>query len=193
MLQQAQADSEPQTKQAGAKLANRIYQDALARMEPSPDGPDLAEFITSLALEDSVTNADRGIDRAFWSYESELEGTDKPVPNRFLAKACGESRGLQVLEDTPAGNQLNSYCLDNVDVLNALAQHFDFDEAELGAVHGAAWDTLSERFAEATEGLAVPFAADITEGSVLGKIEVPALLRNSEVGKEGIKFATPLP
>lgn len=118
---------------------------------------------------------------------------DVPVPNRFLARACGESRGLQVLEDTPAGHQLNSYALDNRHVLEGLVEHFAFDPEELDAVHGQAWDSLSDRFAKATEGLAIPFAADVTRGSVLGRIETPALLKKANVGKEGIKFATPLP
>lgn len=117
---------------------------------------------------------------------------DVPVPNRFLARACGESRGLQVLEDTPAGHQLNSYALDNRHVLEGLVEHFDFDPEELDAVHGQAWDSLSDRFAEATEGLAIPFAADVTRGSVLGKTEMPTLLKKADVGKEGVKFATPL-
>uniref|UniRef100_A0AAU2JQW5 Uncharacterized protein n=1 Tax=Streptomyces sp. NBC_00049 TaxID=2903617 RepID=A0AAU2JQW5_9ACTN len=193
VLQQAQADSEPGTPQEGAKLADKIYQDYLATVEPNTEGPGLLAFIGNLAGEHSVTNPDRGPDRSFWSYVSDLEGTDKPVPNRFLAKACGESRNLQVLEDTPAGHQLNSYCLGNDNVVTALSSHFDFDEAELDAVHGDAWDTLSKRYAQETEGMAVGFAADITKGSVLGRIEVPELLANSNVGKEGIKFATPLP
>lgn len=43
-----------------------------------------------------------------------------------------------------------------------LARHFDFDPEELDAAHGAAWDTLSDRYAMATEGLVIGFAADIT-------------------------------
>ncbi|MEV7519484.1 hypothetical protein [Streptomyces sp. NPDC091371] len=192
-MEQAQADAEPGTKQAGAALAGRIYQDYLAKHGQDKDPPGLLQFIENLAQSESVTNEDRGPHRAFWSYKSELEGESRAVPNRFLARACGESRGLQVLEDTPAGYQLNSYCLGNQAVMLSLAQHFDFDAAELDAAHGQAWDTLSDRFAKATEGLAIPFAADITKGSVLGATEMPALLQNSEVGKEGVKFATPLP
>ncbi|MGW0754870.1 hypothetical protein, partial [Streptomyces sp. NPDC002587] len=166
-MQQAHAEAEPAREQDGTKVAGRIYQDYLATLEPNEGGPGLLRYIEDLVKNTSVTNEDRGPHRAFWSYESRLEGADRPVPNRFLARACGESRGLQVLEDTPAGHQLNSYSLGNRYVVRALAEHFAFDEAELDATHGAAWDTLSERFAEATEGLAVPFAADITEGSVL--------------------------
>lgn len=172
-------------------VAERIYRDYLAS---HPDGgPTLPDFIAGIGRDESVTNDARGPHRAFWSYESELDGVDVPVPNRFLARACGESRGLQVLEDTPAGHQLNSYALDNRHVLEALAEHFDFDPEELDAVHGQAWDSLSERFAEATEGLAIPFAADVTRGSVLGRTEMRALLKKANVGKEGVKFATPLP
>ncbi|MET9320858.1 hypothetical protein ABZX75_11830 [Streptomyces sp. NPDC003038] len=115
------------------------------------------------------------------------------MPNRFLARACGESRGLQVLEDTPAGHQLNGYFLGNEFVVDALAQHFGFEPEELDTTHVQAWDTLSDRYAEETEGLVIGFAADITEDSVLGKTEMPKLLQKSNVGKDGIKFATPMP
>ncbi|WP_405491500.1 hypothetical protein [Streptomyces sp. NBC_00096] len=192
VLQEAQADVDRADPRAGREVAEKVYRDCLSA-QPESSEPNLLGFITALAREGSVTNEERGADRAFWSYESQLEGADKPVPNRFLARACGESRGLQVLEDTPAGHQLNSYSLGNRTVVRALAQHFDFDPDELGTAHGRAWDTLSDRYAEATEGLVITFAADITEDSVLGKTEIPALLQNSKVGKEGIKFATPMP
>ncbi|MGW7063120.1 hypothetical protein ACWGHM_32125 [Streptomyces sp. NPDC054904] len=174
-------------------MASRLYQDYLSTLKPGETGPGLLAYITDIANNRSVTNEDRGPDRAFWSYQSVLQGADGPVPNRFLARACGESRGLQVLEDTPAGHRLNGYFLDNEFVKDAISQHFGSVPKELGATHGKAWDTLSERFAQETEGLAVSFAADITENSVIGKIEIPELLKNSKVGKEGIKFATLLP
>ncbi|MGW2015478.1 hypothetical protein [Streptomyces sp. NPDC001927] len=194
-LEQEHDAAEPRDEQAGAAIARRLYGDYLSTLDPKAEGPQpgLLHFIENLAAKDSVTNKDRGPHRAFWSYESELEGVDKPVPNRFLAKACGQSRGLQVLEDTPAGHQLNGYFLGNEYVVDALAEHFNFDPEKLDATHGAAWDTLSDRYAVATEGLVIGFAADITPGSVLGKTEIPALLKNAAVGKEGIKFATPLP
>ncbi|MGW7098400.1 hypothetical protein [Streptomyces sp. NPDC054838] len=192
-FQQAHADSEPGDKQAGAAVAGEIYREYLSTLKQDEAAPGLLKFIENLAESGSVTTEDRGPHRAFWSYQSQLEGADTPVPNRFLARACGESRGLQVLEDTPAGHQLNSYSLGNELVVDALTQHFDFDPDELDSAHGKAWDTLSDRYAEATEGLVIAFAADITEDSVLGKTEVPALLQNSKVGKEGIKFATPMP
>ncbi|RKT05422.1 hypothetical protein BX286_3418 [Streptomyces sp. 3211.6] len=194
-LQQEHAAAEPRDRQSGAAIARRLYGDYLSTLDPEAEGPKpgLVDFIEKLAAKESVTNADRGPHRAFWSYESKLEGVEKPVPNRFLAKACGQTRGLQVLEDTPAGHRLNGYFLGNEFVVDALARHFDFDPEELDAAHGAAWDTLSDRYALATEGLVIGFAADITADSVLGKTEIPALLKNADVGKEGIKFATPLP
>ncbi|MFJ3880774.1 hypothetical protein ACIPW5_25365 [Streptomyces sp. NPDC090077] len=190
-MQKQHAEAMPRNQQAGAEVAERIYRDYQASY---PDGgPTLPDFIAGIGRNVSVTNDARGPHRAFWSYESVLEGADTPVPNRFLARACGESRGLQVLEDTPAGHQLNSYALDNRHVLEGLVEHFKFDAEELDTVHGQAWDALSDRFAEATEGLAIPFAADVTRDSVLGKTEMPALLKKANVGKEGVKFATPLP
>ncbi|MFD8148277.1 hypothetical protein [Streptomyces sp. NPDC059708] len=190
-MQKQHAEATPKDQEAGAEVAERIYGDFLAS---HPDGgPTLPDFIAGIGRGGSVTNDARGPHRAFWSYESVLDGADTPVPNRFLARACGESRGLQVLEDTPAGHQLNSYALDNRYVREGLVEHFDFDPVELATVHGQAWDSLSDRFAEATEGLAIPFAADVTRDSVLGKTEMPSLLKKANVGKEGVKFATPLP
>ncbi|MEU9031397.1 hypothetical protein AB0D46_28560 [Streptomyces sp. NPDC048383] len=191
-LDQEHANATPADQEQGYEVAQRIFADYVASGASTKD-PDLLQFIKGQANSGSVTNEDRGVHRAFWSYESKLEGVGAPVPNRFLARACGESRGLQVLEDTPVGHQLNSYFLDNRYVVEALAEAFKFDPVELRSIHGKAWDTLSERFAQETEGLAVSFAADITENSVIGNIEIPALLKNSKVGKEGIKFATRLP
>ncbi|MFD6877207.1 MULTISPECIES: hypothetical protein [unclassified Streptomyces] len=187
------AQAEPSSKRAGTAVASRLYQDYLSTLKPGETGPGLLAYITDIANNRSVTNEERGPDRAFWSYQSVLEGADGPVPNRFLARDCGESRGLQVLEDTPAGHRLNGYFLDKEFVKDAITQFFGSVPKELGATHGKAWDTLSERFARETEGFAVSFAADITENSVVGNIAIPELLKNSKVGKEGIKFATSLP
>lgn len=178
--------------ESGLELAGRIFSDCQSA-QAGQSRLDLPAFVKDLSENTSVTNEDRGPDRAFWSYESQPEGADSPIPHRFLARAFGESRGLQVLEDTPAGHQLNSYFLGNANVVEAMVEHFGIDADELGAAHGKAWDTLSTRYAEATEGLVIALAADITEDSVLGKTEIPALLENSKVGKEGIKFATPMP
>ncbi|MFD0374516.1 hypothetical protein [Streptomyces sp. NPDC127112] len=115
--------------------------------ELSGRGPTLPDFIEGIGRDGSVTNDARGPHRAFWPYESVLEGADTPVPNRFLARACGESRGLQVLEETPAGHQLNSYAPDHRHVLEGLVEHFKFNSEELDTVHGQAWDALSDRFA----------------------------------------------
>ncbi|MFD3935176.1 hypothetical protein ACFWSF_11310 [Streptomyces sp. NPDC058611] len=186
------AESEPADETAGRRLAARLFQDCQSA-QPGQTAPDLLGFITHISEQGSVTNEDRGPDRAFWSFKSQPEGADRAIPHRFLARAYGESRDLQVLEDTPAGNQLNGYFLGNEFMVDALAQHFDFAPEELDATHGAAWLTLSDRYAEATEGLVITFAADITEGSVLGNTEMPKLLRKSNVGKDGIRFAVPMP
>ncbi|MCY0922771.1 MULTISPECIES: hypothetical protein [unclassified Streptomyces] len=196
-FEQEHAESEPADESAGRRLAVRLYEDCLSAQPeqdgPEQDGPDLMGFIKHISEQGSVTNEDRGPDRAFWSFKSQPEGADRAIPHRFLARAYGESRGLQVLEDTPAGNRLNGYFLGNEFVVDALAQHFDFEPEELDAAHGAAWDTLSDRYAEAAEGLVITFAADITEDSVLGKTEMPKLLGGSNVGKDRIRFAVPMP
>ncbi|MFH8892740.1 MULTISPECIES: hypothetical protein [unclassified Streptomyces] len=191
-LEEQHKRSQPANEAAGRGLAERFYRDCLLA-QPNAVEPDLLGFIEHISQERSVTNEDRGPDRTFWAYQSQPEGADRDILHRFLARACGESRGLQVLEDTPAGNQLNAYHLGNPHVMDALAEHYGVDSDELGNAHGQAWNTLSDRYARETEGLAVTFAADITEGSVLGKIEIARLLKNSKVGKEGIKFATLLP
>ncbi|MFJ3841402.1 hypothetical protein ACIPY6_38655 [Streptomyces sp. NPDC090054] len=190
-FQEDHIKSSPGDLAAGNELATRFYRDCQSA-QPGNRQPDLLGFITSLSQE-SVTNEDRGPDRTFWSYESQPEGADRPILHRFLARAYGESRGLQVLEDTPAGNQLNSYHLDNKYVKAALAKHYGVKGDTLDTTHGEAWDKLSERYAEATEGLVITLAADITADSVLGETEMPKLLENSKVGKEAIRFAVALP
>ncbi|MEV7519482.1 hypothetical protein [Streptomyces sp. NPDC091371] len=191
-FEQEHAEAEPANEAAGRELAARFYRDCLSA-QPGKDVPDLLGFIEHLSKEESVTNKDRGPHRAFWSFKSQPEGADREIPHRFLARAYGESRGLQVLEDTPAGNQLNSYFLGNPNVVDALVEHYGVNADKLGIAHGEAWDTLSDRYAEATEGLVIAFAADITEDSVLGKTEMPKLLQSAKVGKENVRFTVPMP
>ncbi|MEU6309821.1 hypothetical protein [Streptomyces sp. NPDC047014] len=209
--------SVPENPRAGRAVAERIYRDHAATAAATTAGPEAAaeaqetaeeaeaaepaelstrllDYIREMAEKGSVTNADRGPVRAFWSHESQPEGADRMVPHRFLARACGESRNLQVLEDTPVGHQLNSYHLDNAFVVDALARHFAFDKAELASATGAAWDTLSRHYAQAAEADVVAFVPDISATySVLGRDEMPLLLRNENVGKDGVKFPVPLP
>ncbi|MEV7519480.1 hypothetical protein [Streptomyces sp. NPDC091371] len=184
----------PDDPASARALAERIYQDCQATVPSGEPAPKLLDFIANLAETGSVTNEDRGPVRAFWSHESQPEGADRPVPHRFLARACGESRNLQVLEDTPAGHQLNSYHLGNPLVVDALERHFAFDDEKLATTHGEAWDTLSRHFANAAETKVVAFVPDISaERSVLGRDEMPLLLQNENVGKDGVKFPVPLP
>ncbi|MFD3805912.1 hypothetical protein ACFWTC_20385 [Streptomyces sp. NPDC058619] len=185
--------SVPDDPSSGRAVAERLYRDCAATSDAENPHPGLLDFIGGLAEKGSVTNEDRGPVRSFWSYESQPEGADRPVPHRFLARACGESRDLQVLEDTPAGHQLNSYHLDNAFVVDALARHFTFDKTMLASTHGWAWDTLSKHYAQAAETQVVAFVPDITAQSVLGKDEIPKLLQNGNVGHRGVKFAVPLP
>ncbi|MFJ5808026.1 hypothetical protein [Streptomyces sp. NPDC093093] len=185
--------SVPDDPGSGRAVGERLYRDCAAASGAETSSTDLLDFIKDLAENGSVTNEDRGPVRSFWSYESQPEGADRPVPHRFLARACGESRDLQVLEDTPAGHQLNSYHLDNAFVVDALARHYTFDNTVLASAHGEAWGTLSEHYAQKAETEVVAFVPDITAGSVLGKDEIPKLLNNENVGKHGVKFAVPLP
>ncbi|WP_411084035.1 hypothetical protein [Streptomyces sp. cmx-18-6] len=115
------------------------------------------------------------------------------MQHRFLARACGESRNLQVLEDTPAGGQMDSYHLADENVVDVLARDYRVKRDDLEKAVPEVWATLSERYAEAAEGPVIAFAADITEDSVLGKDELRVLLAHPEVGKEGVKFPVPMP
>ncbi|MGW4503067.1 hypothetical protein ACWENO_00340 [Streptomyces sp. NPDC004436] len=217
-------DSVPDGPRAGRAVAEQIYRDhaaaqaakaaqaateasaaaetepagqaeqSAAAAEPAELSTGLLDFIRDSTEKGSVTNPDRGPVRAFWSHESQPEGADRMVPHRFLARACGESRGLQVLEDTPAGHRLNSYHLDNPYVVEALARHFAFDPGELSKTTGQAWDTLSRHYAKAAETDVVVFVPDVSaEHSVLGRDEMPLLLQNENVGKDRVHFPVPLP
>ncbi|WP_200307827.1 hypothetical protein [Streptomyces adelaidensis] len=200
-LEDAHWAQQPQTEEQGSATAMRIYTDWQAQMaaaQADPTGntraaPDPLSFIASVAADEPVTGKERGPARAFWSWRSQPEGASREVGHRFLAQACGESRGLQVLEDTPAGRKLDSYWLGERVVREALARDFQLDLTEVEATAGQVWKTVSGRYAEAAQGPVVAFAADIGADSVLGADELPRLLAHGKVGKENIKFPIDMP
>ncbi|MCX4690938.1 hypothetical protein [Streptomyces sp. NBC_01408] len=175
------------------EVRDRIVRDWQQAKEKGQDLPDVQSFIRRVAANASVTNEDRGDVRAFWSYKSELDGTPGEVEHRFVAQECGEARDYQVLEDSPAGRQLDSYHLWQPEVRGMLRREFRVPQAEAKALAPEVWSTVSRRYAEEAKGPVVVFAADIGEESVLGKDELPQLLAHKQVGKEGVEFALPSP
>ncbi|MFD3805914.1 hypothetical protein ACFWSF_11320 [Streptomyces sp. NPDC058611] len=192
-LQDADRAGKPRTPAEAAAVTSRIYADWRTAHAQGRATPDIASFVRDIAANQSVTHEDRGTTRAFWSWKSQPEGAPQVVDHRFLAQACGESRSYQVLEDTPAGRQLDAYQLWEPLVKEALVNDFALDEADVDALAPEVWATISGRYAEAAEGPAVAFCADIGAGSILGKDELPRLLAHEKVGKDNVGFPLPAP
>ncbi|MFF4495459.1 hypothetical protein [Streptomyces sp. NPDC001546] len=192
-LETAYEASKPRTPDRVEEVTSRIWGDWAAAYPDAGARPPLLDFIREVAGTRSVTIEGRGDTRAFWSYRSQPEGAPRDVGHRFLAQACGESRGYQVLEDTEAGRTLDSYHLWQPEVQKALAQDLGLPEQELQSLAPEVWKAASFRYAQAARGPVVAFAADIGARSVLGEIEMPQLLDHPNVGKEGVRFPLPLP
>ncbi|MFE9257588.1 hypothetical protein [Streptomyces sp. NPDC006879] len=192
-LESSYEESTPRTPTQALETASRIFEDWQAATAAGRKSPDLLSFVRDVAATEPVTSGERGQARAFWSWRSRPEGATAEVGHRFVAQACGEERGFQVLEDTPAGRQLDSYHLWAKEVQQVLARDFELDLAEVEALAPEVWSTVSGRYAEAATGEVVVFAADIGAGSVLGKDELPRLLAHEQVGKEGVRFPLPSP
>ncbi|MCY0961753.1 hypothetical protein [Streptomyces sp. H27-H5] len=192
-LQEADRAGRPRTEAEAEAVTARIYADWRAAHAEGRVTPDIASFIRDVAAHRSVTNEDRGATRAFWSWKSRPEGAPRVVDHRFLAQACGESRAYQVLEDSPAGRQLDAYRLWEPLVKESLVNDFALDAAEVDGLAPEVWATISGRYAEAAEGPVVAFCADIGAHSILGKDELPRLLAHETVGKENVGFPLPAP
>ncbi|MFF1642806.1 hypothetical protein [Streptomyces sp. NPDC058249] len=192
-LQDAHEAAKPRTPEQILNVATGIYADWQAAQERGESYPDLPSYVRGVAASESVTSAERGDVRAFWSWRSQPEGAPREVGHRYLAQAYGESRGVQVLEDSPAGRKLDSYWLWEPTVQETLADLYELDDAELKALAPEVWSTVSQRYAEAAQGPVIALAADIGVDSVLGKDELPRLLAHTDVGKENIKFPLPSP
>ncbi|WP_137993578.1 hypothetical protein [Streptomyces vilmorinianum] len=195
-LQEEFDRGKPGTPAEAMAVASRIYADWQAARENNPPDrqvPDLLSYVRDLADNGSVTNPDRGMIRAFWSYRSQPEGAPRAVRHQFLAQACGQTRGYQVLEETPAGGRLDSYHLSNPLVQAALAKDYEVDVQDVAKVNSYAWKTVSDRYALAAEGPVVIFATDITEGSILGANEMPIVLAHEKVGKDAVSFPLEMP
>ncbi|WP_137993565.1 hypothetical protein [Streptomyces vilmorinianum] len=113
--------------------------------------------------------------------------------HRFLAQACGESRGYQVLEDTPVGRRLESYELWDEDVKATLADRFALDEDYVNEAPAKIWDAASAEYAKAATGPVAVFAAEIGAGSILGGTEMPRVVGPEGVGREAVGFPIDFP
>ncbi|MFC9813346.1 hypothetical protein ACFVJM_14925 [Streptomyces virginiae] len=185
--------AKPTTPEQVEEVHERLIRDWQAQNQTGTPTPDIQSFIRSVAAKASVTNRDRGDVRAFWSYKSQPEGAPSEVGHRYVAQACGQTRNYQVLEDSPAGKQLDSYHLWEPEVREMLTRDFAVPSKEAKALAPEVWSTVSRRYAEEAKGPVVVFAADIGEESVLGKDELPQLLAHERVGKDGVEFALPSP
>ncbi|MGW2204007.1 hypothetical protein [Streptomyces sp. NPDC001774] len=186
----------PATATEAMAVASRIYADWQTARANNPEGrelPTLLDYVRDLADHGDVTSPDRGMIRAFWSYRSQQEGSPREVRHQFLAEACGQTRGYQVLESTPAGALLDSYHLANPLVQAALAQDYDVDTQDTDQAIKYAWRTVSDRYTLAAQGPVVIFATDITEGSILGANEMPIVLAHENVGKDAVSFPLEMP
>ncbi|MEU4270117.1 hypothetical protein [Streptomyces sp. NPDC026092] len=154
---------------------------------------DVLAFSDHVAKTVSATSQDRGEVRAFWSWRSQPEGAPREVGHRFLAQACGESRGYQVLEDTPVGRRLESYELWDEDVQAALTDRYLLDEDTVSNAPYEIWDGASAEYAKEVTGQVAVFAAEIGADSILGKTEMPKILGPQGVGRDAVGFPIDFP
>ncbi|MFJ3881323.1 hypothetical protein ACIPW5_28230 [Streptomyces sp. NPDC090077] len=169
--------------------------DRQAGREPAGENelPDLMSYVLSVADKGEVTNPTRGDDRALWTWQSQPEGMDREIKHRFLAQACGETRGYQVLEETPAAGQMDGYYLGNRFMADVLTTDYGVSAADLQKTIAQFWPRVSERYAEAAKGRVLVFAAEIGEGSVLGASELKQILGPEGVGRENVDFLVDFP
>ncbi|MFF5701855.1 hypothetical protein ACFY7H_05070 [Streptomyces sp. NPDC012794] len=198
---------EPRSRADARKIVAKMFADRQAAhdrqrelalregIEPAGENelPDLMSFIRSVAKEEEVTRPDRGDDRALWSWQSQPAGMDREIKHRFLAQACGETRGYQVLEDTPAAGRMDGYYLGNSFMAEVLTSDYGVSEADLRKTTAEIWPRVSDRYVAAAKGQVLVFAAEIGEGSVLGATELKRVLGPEGVGKENVDFLVDFP
>ncbi|MGW6615001.1 hypothetical protein ACWGA0_16270 [Streptomyces erythrochromogenes] len=196
MAKQLQAEHEERKPRTGAearKVIRDIYADWRAGKGAKAPTENLLAYIEEVSKSADVTNEDRGEVRALWTWKSQPEGADREIPHRFLAQACGRTRGYQVLEDSPAGHQLDGYWLGEKVVRDTLVQSYNLKSQAVSKTAGKIWDDVSARYIEAAEGKVSVFAAEIGEDSVLGGTELPLARANEHVRREGLEFPIEFP
>ncbi|MFF9015949.1 hypothetical protein ACF09C_23660 [Streptomyces sp. NPDC014870] len=154
---------------------------------------DVLAFSAHVAADEPATVPNRGEVRALWSWRSQPEGAPHDVGHRFLAQACGESRGYQVLEDTPVGRKLESYELWDRNVQKAIVKRFGLKEEDVQAAPAQVWDAASAEYANAATGQVAVFAAEIGAESILGRTEIPRIVGPEGVGREAVGFPIEFP
>ncbi|WP_405980011.1 hypothetical protein [Streptomyces sp. NBC_00158] len=169
--------------------------DRQAGREPAGENelPDLMSYVLRVAEKGEVTNPARGTDRALWSWQSQPKGMDREIKHRFLAQACGETRGYQVLEESPAAGQVDGYYLGSRFMADVLTEDYGVPAADLQKTIAQFWPRVSERYAEAAKGQVLVFAAEIGERSVLGAAELKQILGPEGVGRENVDFLVDFP
>ncbi|GAA0323554.1 hypothetical protein GCM10010302_73400 [Streptomyces polychromogenes] len=195
-LQAEHLGRQPGSAAEARKVISQIYADWHARKgleESTPNPGSLLEYVEAVAKDAGVTNEDRGDVRALWSWRSQPEGADREIPHRYLAQACGRTRGYQVLEDSPAGQQLDGYWLGDDQVRNTLVRSYGMKLDDVKASADKAWDGVSARYIGEARGTVAVFAAEIGEKSILGGTELPVVMDNELVGKDGLQFPIEFP
>lgn len=195
-LQAEHLAGQPGSPAEARKVIRRIYADWHARKgleETTPTPESLLAYVVAVAKDAGVTNEDRGDVRALWTWRSQPEGADREIPHRYLAQACGRTRGYQVLEDSPAGQQLDGYWLGDDQVRNTLVRSYGMKPEDVKASGDKVWKDVSARYIKEAKGNVPVFAAEIGEGSVLGGTELPLVLANEHVGKDGLQFPIEFP
>ncbi|WP_079428132.1 hypothetical protein [Streptomyces katrae] len=191
-LEEAYNATHPLTPDKVREAVGRLYGDWMAE-GGKEKFEDVLVYAAHVAKTQSPTSEDRGEVRALWSFMSQPEGAPKAIRHQFLAQACGESRGYQVLEDTPVGLQLTSYELWDPGVQKALTRQLRLDEAVVQQSPFDIWDAASASYAGAATGEMAVFAADIGADSILGKTEMPRVVGPEGVGREAVRFAIDFP
>ncbi|MFI8359776.1 hypothetical protein ACIGD1_06375 [Streptomyces sp. NPDC085612] len=191
-LEEAYYEHRPLAPDKVAQAVERLYRDWQAAGGKDMF-PDVLAYSTHVALTESPTAADRGEVRALWSWRSQPEGAPREVGHRFLAQACGESRGYQVLEDSPVGRKLESYELWDRNVQQALVRRFNLPEQAVQDAPAGIWEAASGQYAKAAEGQVAVFAAEIGAGSILGETEMPRVVGPEGVGKDAVGFPIEFP
>ncbi|MFF4578262.1 hypothetical protein ACFY15_07680 [Streptomyces sp. NPDC001373] len=195
-LQAEHLSRQPGSAAEARRVISRMYADWQARKgleESTPNPGSLLAYVEAVAQDAGVTNEDRGDVRALWSWRSQPEGADREIPHRYLAQACGRTRGYQVLEDSPAGQQLDDYWLFDEQVRNTLVRSYGVKLDDVTTSAGKVWDGVSARYISEARGNVAVFAAEIGEESILGGTELPVVMANELVGKDGLQFPIEFP
>ncbi|WP_152521050.1 hypothetical protein [Nocardiopsis ganjiahuensis] len=174
------------------RSARRLIDDCRSSGYISGGKPDVLGYLSDYTSNNPVDRVDHK-SFAFWSFQSSPDSSTAPVESHFQAKACAKTRNYQVLSETPVGEKLDSYRLFDEPIIEHLEEFYDVSPSVVEQGRDAAWADLSESFVEAARGEVQVFVPDVHPESILGKNELPALVKHPDVGAENIKFVTDFP